>query len=213
MSLLSQKLEELEQQGLEALGKYYSLYRGIVTSNQDPQRQGRLQIRVPEISGETAPDYWAWPKGLFAGKGKGLFAIPSVGDAVWVEYEKGDPSYPVWNYGWWATGQVPQAGQRAEPTNTVLQTAAGQLLELDDEGALIRLTAKGGKVIEINEKGISLGKATEGDEPAVLGDQLADLLEKLLNALAGESMLKVPAYQALLPLIATIKSKTVTLTK
>lgn len=68
--------------GLEAQGLYYGIYGGFVSDNEDPEFLGRLKVKVPQIYGEEVPDYWAWPKGIYAGNQVGFFAIPNIDDGV-----------------------------------------------------------------------------------------------------------------------------------
>jgi hypothetical protein len=50
--------------------------------------------------------------------------LPDVKSAVWIEFEAGDPSYPIWVGGYWRTGEFPsQAGAKTK----VIVTQAGSL--------------------------------------------------------------------------------------
>ena len=109
----------MDNEELEESGKYYGIYKGVVANNKDPENLGRLQLKVPQICGEETYEYWAFPKGIFAGNGIGAFWIPNDKDMVWVSFENGDPRYPIWEYGWWKTGDVPDG---ATPEIKVLQS-------------------------------------------------------------------------------------------
>src|SRR5690242_14382413 len=78
-------------------------------------------------SSAILPSTWAMPCVPIAGKQMGTFFVPQVGAGVWVEFEQGDPDYPVWVGGYWGlVAEVPVlalAGIPASP-NIVLQTAA-----------------------------------------------------------------------------------------
>lgn len=176
---------KLLEKGLEYFGRYYSIYRGKVTSIEDPENLGRLRLDVPGIY-DKGSESWAWPRGVPAGAGFGLFAIPLPGDIVWVSFENGDPRFPVWEYGHWKRGDVPEAarkgaGRQRYNSNYVFQTPYGHRLELDDEKKLIRLTHPGGPVLEINQQGIHLGKETSGTYKSVLGDKLNEILGEFLD--------------------------------
>jgi hypothetical protein len=69
----------------------YGVYRGVVQSFSDPNKQGRLQILVPQI-GPTFVTGWANP----STPGGGTTQTPSVGATVWVLFEGGDPEWPTW---------------------------------------------------------------------------------------------------------------------
>jgi len=120
--------------------RFFGKYRGIVTDVEDPEQIGRIKARVPAVLGETdAP--WAMPASPFAGPQHGLFLLPEVDDGVWIEFEGGNPSRPIWSGFWWTSGEIPT------PNTTkarVLATSAGHKLVLDDDGDQVQLLHSGG---------------------------------------------------------------------
>jgi len=72
---------------------HYGIYRGVVVNNLDPQRSGRIQVRVPAIAGTA--DSWALPCLPHAGKDAGIAAQPQIGRGVWIAFEGGDPALPI----------------------------------------------------------------------------------------------------------------------
>ena len=60
-------------------------------------------VQVPDVLGET-PSSWAMPCVPAAGIQAGCFIVPPIGSQVWVEFEQGDPDYPIWTGGFWGTG-------------------------------------------------------------------------------------------------------------
>jgi len=171
--------------GLEYFKRYYSIYKAEVSSNEDPKGLGRLQLVIPQIYGkDVSYKYWAKPRGLYSGKNKGSFIIPDKGDNIWVEFEGGDPKYPVWSYGFWSDGEVPEG---ATVGNKTIQTGTGHKIELDDDKGLIRITvAEKEFSVTISESGISIvadnisvGTLDESSEPAVLGDTLKSKLDSI----------------------------------
>lgn len=131
-STVSGLLDTVKKYGFEYFGVFYGKYRGVVVSNQDPEKLGRLKVNVPQVSGKNIMETWAWPSGLVGGDGFGTFFIPPKGASVWVTFENGDPSHPIWEGGHWARGQTPAVAQRARPDNRVFQTK-NWILEMDDE--------------------------------------------------------------------------------
>ena len=111
-------LDALEQQA----DRFYGKYRGIVLNNLDPTQTGRLQAMVPEVLGEI-PSGWALPCQPFTGTGAGLYAVPQPGAGVWIEFEAGDASRPIWSGGWWAAGEVPH-GRDADALDADTQDPA-----------------------------------------------------------------------------------------
>src|SRR3954454_16324318 len=95
--------------------RFYGKYRGLVVDNNDPQLRGRLKATVPAVLGEVISGY-AEPCVPYAGTGSGFYAVPPVGAGVWIEYEAGDPSRPVWTGCWWASGEAPLNEKAAPPT-------------------------------------------------------------------------------------------------
>ena len=94
-------------QGIEALGRFYSLYRAVVVQNDDPLASNRLKVAIPGIQGgETL---WALPRNQHGSEQTGFkYLAPAIGDIVYVSFEAGDPSKPLWEYHSWASGQMPK---------------------------------------------------------------------------------------------------------
>jgi hypothetical protein len=86
-------------------GRYFGKYRGLVKDNKDPLKLGRVQATVPSIPGMTVN--WALPCAPYAGDQVGFYTIPPIGALVWIEFEGGDPTYPIWSGCFWNTDQVP----------------------------------------------------------------------------------------------------------
>ena len=93
-------LQNLTEYGLEFYRIYPGLYRAIVTDNADPETRGRIKARVPSIQ-DQAPDIWIKPTFEGAGKNRGLFWPPEVGDSVFVSFYNGNPSRPELYIGGW----------------------------------------------------------------------------------------------------------------
>lgn len=111
--------------------QYFGKYRGKVENNVDPLQLGRIQVSVPAVLAEGTLS-WAMPCVPYAGPQVGFFAIPPVGANVWVEFEGGDPDYPIWAGCFWGTGEVPAVPAIAEVKvfkteyiNMVLSDVAG----------------------------------------------------------------------------------------
>ena len=79
--------------------RVFGKYRGIVLNNVDPLNLGRLQANVPEVLGEM-PTGWATPCAPCGGTGAGFFSVPPIGAGVWIEFEGGDVSRPIWTGCW-----------------------------------------------------------------------------------------------------------------
>jgi uncharacterized protein involved in type VI secretion and phage assembly len=139
--------------------KYYGKYRGLVVVNEDPERRGRILVQVPDVTG-LVPGTWAMPCVPFAGIQNGMWCVPQIGAGVWVEFEQGNPDYPIWTGGFWSTAaDVPALAQTALPTfpNIVLQTIQQSGITISDNpGIGIMIKTSLGAMITINATGILL---------------------------------------------------------
>lgn len=141
--------------------KYYGKYRGMVINNVDPMQQARLQVQVPDVLGLNSLN-WALPCLPFAGRQMGWWAIPQIGTGVWVEFEQGDPDYPVWTGCWYGNAsEVPALALTGLPVSpsVVVQTQGQQTLMLSDvpgpTGGIL-LKHRSGAMISISEAGITI---------------------------------------------------------
>ena len=142
-------------------GRYYGKYRGVVLNNIDPMQMGRVQVQVPDVMG-IGLSSWAMACVPFTGKQSGLYCVPQIGAGVWVEFEQGDPDYPVWVGGFWGSAaDVPALALAGLPVSPsiVLQTGNQNTLMISDlpgptGGILLKTTA--GALISINEIGITI---------------------------------------------------------
>jgi len=151
-------LDSIKQYGLESLGIYYGNYRGTIVDNEDPEKLGRVKLRVPQIAGDNVIEDWAWPKGFPAGQDFGDFMIPPEGSPVWVEFENGDPQHPIWSGGHWArqNGAVPEEAKVLGAKNRVRKSEKW-VIEMNDEETEFRIKDKDGeRFIEITGDGIFL---------------------------------------------------------
>ena len=95
-------------------GTFLGKYRGTVFNNIDPMNQARLQVVVPDVS--LTPSTWAMPCVPVAGLQMGVVSIPPIGAGVWVEFEHGNPDYPIWVGCWWGSvAELPVLSQQVKP--------------------------------------------------------------------------------------------------
>lgn len=84
-------------------GRYFGKYRGWVEDIQDPKGLFRIKAVVPSVMGPDDALGWAFPTPITGGGNNvGDTWLPAKGDYVWIEFEGGDPSAPVWSAGPWA---------------------------------------------------------------------------------------------------------------
>lgn len=137
---------------------YYGKYRGVVTDNVDPLMQGRIKARVADVYGEDESG-WALPAAPYAGDGVGFFALPPVDALVWIEFEKGDPDYPIWSGCFWAQGQVPlPTDALATPQQVKVFKTDNGTITLDDRPGTggITIETSDGRKVELTSTGIAI---------------------------------------------------------
>ncbi|WP_294621645.1 phage baseplate assembly protein V [uncultured Roseovarius sp.] len=111
---------EAASAGPETTGKWYGKYKGKVVGNTDMTNSGRLKISLPDILKDKEP--WADPCVPYAASDKnGLFFMPPTGTAVWIEFEGGDLSKPIWTGFAWDEGKAPSAN----PDEMLIKTPSG----------------------------------------------------------------------------------------
>ena len=139
--------------------KFYGKYRGTVLNNIDPMQMGRIQVSVPDVSG-LVPSSWAMPCVPIAGKQMGTFALPQIGAGVWIEFEHGDPDYPIWVGGFWGiAAEVPALALMGNPASPsiVLQTGGQNTVMISDvpgpTGGIMLKSLTGASII-VNDTGI-----------------------------------------------------------
>jgi uncharacterized protein involved in type VI secretion and phage assembly len=80
--------------------QFFGKYRGQVANNIDPMQLGRIQALVPAVGSSMATS-WALPCTPYADPHAGVLLLPPVGARVWIEFEAGDPDYPIWSGCFW----------------------------------------------------------------------------------------------------------------
>ncbi|MEA2621659.1 MAG: hypothetical protein QOH61_569 [Chloroflexota bacterium] len=147
--------DALTQVAREVEDRRYGKYRGTVVDNADPDELGRLTLKVPSTLGDQTTD-WAPPCLPFGGSaGAGLLLLPEVGADVWVEFEQGDISHPIWVGTYWKNAPQKGGPDLAKPTARTLRSPGGQILRMDDEDGKTGITLhhKSGAEITIEDDG------------------------------------------------------------
>ena len=138
--------------------KFYGKFRGVVTDVHDPLMTGRIRAHVPDVMGDVESG-WALPAAPFGGSSAGFFALPSVGSGVWIEFEHGDPDYPIWSGAWWGSAAELPPELLAPPYQKVMvRTNGGNTITLDDTPGVggITLETATGQKISLSALGIEI---------------------------------------------------------
>ena len=147
------EVDELTVQMAERMrNSCYGKYRGLVKNVDDPLKIGRITAEVPEIFGKDESP-WALPAVPFAGDKHGLVLIPEAGDGVWIEFEAGDISRPIWTGCWWASDELADVSKTKTRS---LVTTVGHKLVLDDDANEIHVTHSKGAAIKLTENDITI---------------------------------------------------------
>jgi len=176
--------------------RFYGKYRGRVTDNQDPLNYGRIRAWVPEVLNDVDTG-WAWPAAPYAGDGSGAYTVPSPGAGVWIEFESGNVSLPVWSGCFWDQLPTDETGSATTPERKILRTEQGLLLSLDDGGKTITLSDSNGSNLikfEVQSGQIKMQATAKvvveapqielvqnATHPLVFGDNLLTYLNQLVT--------------------------------
>ncbi|MBI4538141.1 MAG: phage baseplate assembly protein V [Gemmatimonadetes bacterium] len=132
---------------------------GIVSRVDDPEGLGRVQVTLPTC-GDLETE-WMGVVSAGAGAGKGLVALPDVGDRVLVLFAREDAAHGVVIGGLYGTQGPPDSGvEGGRVKRYTLVTAGGQRIRLDDDGGAIRLENAEGSYIEMSAGRLALHAAS-----------------------------------------------------
>ncbi len=148
-------MSEIDQQFVMDLvdrvrNRFYGKYRGTATAIDADTL--RIKVKVPSVLGDTESG-WCMPCVPYAGPSVGMAFLPEVGAGVWIEFEGGDVSYPVWVGCYWREGEIPSD---ATPTVKTIVTAQGCKILLDDDAQTITLTDSSNNKITLASEGITV---------------------------------------------------------
>lgn len=195
--------EKLKSSNPAEVGQYPSLYRATVLVRKDPEGQHRIKVNCPQIYGDITPNDlpWAYPKfPAWADKsgqygGGGFVCVPPIGAPVYIQFEGGNPLYPVYEGGWFPRTNHPDfripdhsIDKKGNPDNHYMTTPRGTTIQLDDregeEKVLVRLP--------------------EGDYLAITAGGLTELRPKLHVNIKTEKLIEVQCENRV-----EVKAKTV----
>lgn len=150
----------------------FGKYRGTVESVEEGGDLGIISVKIPSIWGRNRVIDQVRPCSPFAGSKHGFVAIPEPGDGVWVEFEAGNTSRPIWTGFWWADDAIP------EPKGKLVRsfiTTKGHKLLLDDDANELKLIHADGAELTM----------TDSDITIKIGDSSAKLTASDITLSAG----------------------------
>jgi len=176
--------------GGAAGGKIEGVLIGIVTNNKDPDNLGRVRVRFP-VRESNDDSYWARVATLMAGKDRGSFFLPEVGDEVLVAFEQGDVEHPyvigaLWN------GQDTPPADNSDGKNNLrkIRSRSGHEILFDDNAEAkqekVIIKTNGGHVITLDD--------SSGQEKVEIKDRTGNntiTMDSTQNAIAIASAMKL----------------------
>ena len=118
-------------------------------------------MSAPAMTPDVAivPSSWAMPCFPVSGVQNGVYTVPPIGAGVWVEFEQGDPDYPIWVGGYYSPADVPAMARAVPPglSSFTFQTTLQNGITISDTpgpsgGILLKTTT--GALISISDVGI-----------------------------------------------------------
>ena len=122
----------LLEQSKRPESKIYGVVAGIIINNKDPDKMGRVKVKIPRISGDEESN-WARVVSFMGGKERGGFFLPEVDDEVLVAFEYGDINMPyiigsLWN----GIDKPPEENADGKNNIRVIKSRSGHIIKLDD---------------------------------------------------------------------------------
>ena len=145
---------------------YPGLYVGQVEGND--LDLGRIQVSIPSLFDQTDPDFFVWARPCFP---YGHFFVPEVGDKVWLAFENGNPSSPVWLGIWYPESSVPSDADVSPPVKRLIRSAKGHTVLFDDrdDNEAVIIQDKAGNRIKL--------QSTSGSEAVTISDKTGNKIE------------------------------------
>lgn len=174
----------IQKFGVEQLGRYYSVYRGVVTNADDPEKMGIIEVLVPAAGNIKTV---ARPRTQIGGINHGVkYISPKVGDVVVVEFEKGNPNQALWSYTSWGLGERPE--ELDDPDTLGIVTPEGNKIYLQDKDGKLTMKINKNIFIEVdNGSTIDITKnLIEVNKGLNRGVVKIQSLEELVMALAED---------------------------
>ncbi len=190
-------IDIIQRYGVEYLGRFYSTHRAVVMDNKDPDGVDKLFVNIPSIL--DSPTFWAYPKCISGGPKSGTKNLtPPIGSIVWVEFERGEPTKPVWTPYGWAIGQVPTE-LKGDKVCGIVTPSGNKVYLKEDEGILYvylnegtRYAVKDGTAISITREELVVNGGENGGLTNT--PELKTQLDKLTNHLQNNSLFYVTVF-------------------
>lgn len=155
--------------------RFYGKYRGSVTDVDASTL--RIKAKVPAVLG-TQETGWCMPCVPYAGDSVGMAFLPEQGSGVWIEFEGGDVSYPIWVGCYWRSGEQPSD---ATPTVKAIVTTSPLKILMDDDQGSITISDSNNNTVTMDSSGITL---TGGSSSVAISDSEVNVNDGALEVTA-----------------------------
>lgn len=171
---MSDLVQNIVDNGLDAVGRYYSVYRAVVLDTDDPMQMNRVKVFVPSLDLME----WALPRNQHGTTNAGfrLFPLPMFNDIVYVTFFNGNPAEPLWEYHGWGHEQMPD--EFLDENVCGLITPGGTKILVDDANGTIYISTTQRMVLEV--------KSGDGDGIIINADKIRLLANDTVVVNEGE---------------------------
>ena len=161
---------------------------GIVTNNKDPEHLGRVKVELP-LRSRKYESGWARVTTLFAGKERGTYFLPDVGDEVLVTFIHGDITQPcvigaLWN----GKDKPPEKNEDGKNNIRMIKSKSGHKIIFNDKqgSAKVEIHTGSGHQIILDD--------TTGNERIEVKDKTGGnhiLIDSAQNSISMSSQMKI----------------------
>jgi len=152
--------------------RFFGKYRGTVTDVDAGTL--RIKAKVPAVLADQTTG-WCMPCVPYAGDSVGVAFLPEVGSGVWIEFEGGDVSYPIWVGCYWRSGEQPAD---AAPAVKVITTKSGNKIKFDDNAGSITISDSNNNTVTLDSSGLTL---THGGNSIQISDEEVNINDGALE--------------------------------
>jgi phage baseplate assembly protein V len=148
--------------------RYYGVVEALVVENEGDD-EGQVKLKFPWFDDTTVTD-WVRVSQMYAGNGYGSVFVPEKGDEVLVAFVHGDMRYPIVLGGLYNGEDKPPTARTDGRDQKIIRTRHGHEVLLDDteSKAAVRITSAAGHVVELDDQGKAIKiTAAEGGSVTV----------------------------------------------
>jgi len=141
---------------------------GVVVDVSDPQGEGRVLLRYPDLP-EEPMGAWTPIAAAMAGNGKGAFFMPEPGDEVLVGFHRGSTDAP------YVVGFLHNGVDRppeSDAQNRVFVTRTGHSLRFEDGNKKVILKSGGGRTVTLDDNTGTITVETGGTSIRIDGSSI-----------------------------------------